>query len=153
MKGEPLLIIEDEVLLREELSRHFLREGWEVAAASDLEQARAILESGSLDPLVVLSDLSLPDGSGLDLLEARRAHGDAAAWIFLTGYGTVPDSVRALKLGAHDFLEKPVPLERLELTVHGAARGAQAIRALRERSDTVHRRYTLDAFVGSSPAA
>jgi two-component system response regulator AtoC len=153
MKGEPLLIIEDEALLREELVRHFRREGWEVAAATDLDQARTILESEALNPLVVLSDLSLPDGSGLDLLEARRAQGDAAEWVFLTGYGTVPDSVRALRLGAHDFLQKPVALERLELVIHGAARGARAQRALRERSDTGHRRYTLDAFVGGSPAA
>ncbi|NJD18237.1 MAG: sigma-54-dependent Fis family transcriptional regulator, partial [Gemmatimonadetes bacterium] len=153
MSADPLLIIEDEALFREELARHFRREGWEVALAEDVARARAILESGALDPLVVLSDLSLPDGSGLDLLEERRSRGDTAEWVFLTGYGTVPDSVRALRLGAHDFLQKPVPLERLDLVVHGAARGARAQRSLRERAGAGQRRYTPDAFLGGSAAA
>jgi two-component system response regulator AtoC len=71
----------------------------------------------------------------------------------LTGYGTVPDSVRALRLGAHDFLQKPVSLERLELVVNGAARGARAQRILRERSDTGQRRYPPEAFLGQSAEA
>lgn len=153
MSADPLLIIEDERLLGEELGRHFRREGWEVVLATDLASARAVFESGELGPLVVLSDLSLPDGNGLDLLEERRAAGDAAEWVFLTGYGTVPDSVRALRLGAFDFLQKPVPLERLELVVHGAARGARAQRALRERAGVGQRRYTPDAFLGGSAPA
>jgi two-component system, NtrC family, response regulator AtoC len=153
MSADPLLIIEDEALFREELARHFRREGWEVVLAGDLGSARNILDSGSLDPLVVLSDLSLPDGSGLDFLEERRGNGDAAEWVFLTGYGTVPDSVRALRLGAHDFLQKPVALERLELVVNGAARGARAQRTLREHAGAGQRRYTPEAFLGGSVPA
>ncbi|HZD04359.1 MAG TPA: response regulator, partial [Longimicrobiales bacterium] len=100
MKSESLLVIEDEAVLAEELVRHFQRGGWETALAADLATARKILRSGTLEPLVVLSDLSLPDGNGLDLLEEVRSSGeDDAEWIFLTGYGTIPDSVRALRLG------------------------------------------------------
>ena len=155
MKPESLLLIEDEPVLAQELVRHFKRGGWETAHAPDLAKARAILRSGTLEPLVVLSDLSLPDGSGLDLLEEVRGAdgGGAAEWIFLTGFGTIPDSVRALRLGAYDFLEKPCPMDRLELVVSGAARSAQAQRRLSDQATARNRRYGPEAFLGESAAA
>ena len=79
-----------------------------------------------VDPLVVLTDMSLPDGNALDLLEESREKRTPGEWVFLTGYGSVPDSVRALRLGAFDFLEKPCELERLDMVVAGAARSARA---------------------------
>lgn len=153
MSAEVLMVVEDERLFREELARHFRQEGWQVVVAEDLAEARRQLDVESVEPLVVLSDLSLPDGSGLDLLEERRSAGDSAEWLFLTGYGTVPDSVRAMTLGAFDFLEKPVPLERLELVVQGAARASRAHRMLREQQSRAYQKYSLDAFVGSSKSA
>lgn len=153
MKPGPLLVIEDESVLAEELVRHFTRTGWETVLAATLDEARGVLRSGHLDPLVVLSDLSLPDGSGLDLMEEWQEEGVRdAEWIFLTGFGTIPDSVRALRLGAFDFLEKPCPMDRLELVVSGAARSAAAQRRL---SDQVrrNRRYAPEAFLGTSAAA
>jgi hypothetical protein len=79
---EALLIIEDEVLLGAELQRRYQRSGWHVPWAKTLQQAkRALLEQG-LEPLVVLSDMSLPDGNALDLLEELRGRGAAGEWIF-----------------------------------------------------------------------
>lgn len=153
MSADAILIIEDETLLREEMARHFRRTGYEVILATGIAEARRLLEGGDVDPLVVLSDLSLPDGSGLDLLEERRGLDDRSEWVFLTGYGTVPDSVRALRLGAYDFLQKPLTLERLDLVVTGAARGARAQRTLREQHTRSQGRYAPDAFLGRSRAA
>ncbi len=150
---ETLLLIEDEPLLSTELQRHFRRAGWEVAAASTLEQAQRALVEQDLQPLVVVSDMSLPDGNALDLLESTRSRTGSGEWLFLTGYGGVADSVRALRLGAYDFLEKPCDLERLDLVVAGAARSAQARRQLNERAAAENRRYAPEAFVGTSTAA
>jgi DNA-binding NtrC family response regulator len=97
--------------------------------------------------------MSLPDGNALDLLEATRSQAMSGEWLFLTGYGGVADSVRALRLGAFDFLEKPCELERLDLVVAGAARSARAQRQLREHADAENRRYAPAAFVGRSDAA
>lgn len=143
-----LLIIEDEPLLGEELVRHFQHLGWEVWLAKDLAKARQLLE-GRLEPLVVLSDLSLPDGNALDLLEGigRRA----SEWIFLTGYGSVPDSVRALRLGAYDFLEKPCDPNRLQLVLEAAARSARAQRRLAFEAAQLNLRFSPQALVGDSP--
>jgi DNA-binding NtrC family response regulator len=106
-----------------------------------------------IDPLLVLSDMSLPDGNALDLFEELSGSPACGEWLFLTGYGTVVDSVRALKLGAYDFLEKPCDLERLDLIVASAMRGARAQRRLREITENENRRYSIGAFVGHGDKA
>lgn len=150
---DTLLIIEDEKLFAAELARHYRKSRWDVVVAEDLSEARRLLLEDRLDPLIVLSDMSLPDGDALDLLEQVRAQGLGGEWLFLTGYGTIADSVRALKLGAYDFLQKPCEVERLDVVVEGLARSARAQRRLREISDDENRRYGIDAFVGRSAAA
>jgi DNA-binding NtrC family response regulator len=89
----------------------------------------------------------------MDLLERVRAKGLPGEWIFITAYGGVPESVRALKLGAFDFLEKPCEPERLHLVLTGAARSARAQRRLRDEEQVRGSRYTPAAFVGQSAAA
>jgi DNA-binding NtrC family response regulator len=96
--------------------------------------------------------MSLPDGNALDLLEQVRGRALDSEWLFLTGYGGVADSVRALRLGAYDFLEKPCDLDRLDLVVGSAARGARVHRQLREQVAEQNRRYALSTFVGTSAA-
>jgi two-component system response regulator AtoC len=151
---DTILIVEDEELLADETAAYFRGRHWEVHVARTAADAREVLLAGTLLPLVVLSDLSLPDGSGLDLMEEVRAAGvTEGEWVFLTGYGTVPDTVRALRLGAFDFLEKPYPIGRLELVVSGAARAARAQRQVYVANRKGHTRYPPDAFVGSSRGA
>ncbi|MGD9762126.1 MAG: sigma-54-dependent transcriptional regulator [Candidatus Binatia bacterium] len=151
--ADTLLLIEDESLLGNELARHFRRGGWEVVLATDLAAARRALIDDDLAPLIVVSDMQLPDGNALDLLaDVRDRHG-AGEWIFLTGYGSVADSVRALRLGAYDFLEKPCDQQRLDLIVAGAARSARAQRQLAEAARQQHQSSSIAAFAGRSPAA
>jgi len=151
--SDTLLLIEDEALLRGELARHFQREGFEVLTAGTLAEAKRLLVQDEAQPLVVISDMSLPDGNALDLLDAMRSEAKNGEWLFLTAYGGVADSVRALRLGAYDFLEKPCDLDRLNLVVNGAVRSARAQRQLREHAAAENRRFTPAAFVGRSEAA
>jgi len=151
--AKTLLIIEDEYMLGAELKRHFRRDGWRVTLADTLGAARRELLDKGLLPPVVLSDMNLPDGNALDLLEEVCEEKAGGEWIFLTGYGSVADSVRALRLGAYDFLEKPVDFERLDLVVNGAARSATAQRRLRDQMAAGHSRFTPEGFVGRSSAA
>jgi len=150
--ADTLLIIEDESLLGNELKRHYGRAGWEVLLARSCAEAKRLLLEQGFEPLVVLTDMSLPDGNALDLLESIREH-VTGEWLVLTGYGSVADSVRALRLGAFEFLEKPCPTERLDLVVAGAARSARAHRRLREQSAPQVARYRPEAFGGRSAAA
>jgi two-component system response regulator AtoC len=151
--ADRLLLIEDEELFGNEIARHYQRRGWEVCLATSLADAEESLIKSEFGPLVVLSDMTLPDGNALDLLEKSCSEDHCVEWIFLTGYGSVPDSVRALRLGAFDFLEKPCELDRLNLVVSGAARSARAHRRLRDERSDRGSRFTPDAFLGRSPAA
>ncbi len=151
--GKTLLIIEDEALLGDELSRYFNRQGYRVELATTIKQARHKLLIQKLEPLVVISDMNLPDGNGLDLLAEVRALPGVAEWLFLTAYGSVPESVRALQLGAYDFLEKPCDLERLDLVVASAQRSALAQRRLQQQHSVQTQCYSIDAFIGSSHQA
>ncbi|ATG91043.1 sigma-54-dependent transcriptional regulator [Methylomonas koyamae] len=148
--NDTILIIEDEVLLGTELQRYYARLGFEALWAADCGQARAILYNPDLRPALILSDLSLPDGSGLDLLEETRGSLTDCEWVFLTGYGDVPDSVRALRLGAFDFLIKPCVQEQLDMVVRSALRSAQAQRRILTDSVNAGKRYAPETFLGNS---
>ncbi len=150
---ETLLIIEDEKLLGTELSRHYRAQGWDVVLADSLEKAKTLLLKNRLEPLLILSDMNLPDGNALDFMEAIKKQVSYAEWLFLTGYGSVPDSVRALRLGAYDFLEKPCDLERLDLVVTSATRSASMQRRVIDQTKQGHRRYSPDAYLGHSQQA
>jgi DNA-binding NtrC family response regulator len=151
--SETLLIIEDEELLGSELARFFSKRGWEATVAKSIQQAETHLSKQDIDPLVVLSDMNLPDGNALDLLERIKGKIGSSEWVFLTGYGSVADSVRAVRLGAYDFVEKPCELERLNLVVEGAARSARAQRRLQHQSTIQNSRHTVDALIGKSQVA
>ena len=148
-----LLIIEDEPLLGQELSRHYGKAGWEVELARDLAEARTLLTERQLDPLLILSDMNLPDGNALDLMEELQSRLPRCEWLFLTGYGSVQESVRALRLGAYEFLEKPCEMARLDLVIASATRGILAQRRLLEQAELGHRKYSPEAYVGKSLAA
>ncbi|MGH8547290.1 MAG: sigma-54-dependent transcriptional regulator [Methylococcales bacterium] len=147
-----LLIIEDEALLGQELVRHYQNADYVVEWADSLAKARDILLDQCFDPNLILSDMNLPDGNALDFMEQVHTKVASAQWLFLTGYGAIPDSVRALRLGAYDFLEKPCDLDHLDLIVRNAARSAKAQRQLLDQVENQHRRYTVEAFAGHSKA-
>ena len=150
---ETLLIIEDEKLLGSELSVHYRQLDWEVILAVNLADAKNWLLNNNLDPLLIISDMNLPDGNALDFMEIMKKKTLYTEWLFLTGYGSVPDSVRALRLGAYDFLEKPCDLERLDLVVASAARSASIQRRLLDQTKQGYRRYSPEAYIGSSSQA
>ncbi len=152
MMTNTLMIIEDEALLGAELARYFKKADWEVSVVESLQQAETRLREQQFDPLVVLSDMNLPDGNALDLLEKLKPEIDSSEWVFLTGYGSVADSVRAVRLGAYDFIEKPCSLDRLNLLVEGAARSARAQRRLQQQTAVRNSQYSIDSLIGSSPA-
>ena len=150
---ETLLIIEDEKLLGSELQRHYRGLDYEVVWAQTYADAENKLVTGSIDPLVILSDLNLPDGNGLDLLESFTHRLPGSEWVFLTGYGDVPDSVRALQLGAFDFLTKPCPQQQLDMTVHSALRSARAQRRVLNEISDASEQFAVERFLGSSVIA
>ncbi len=99
-----ILIIDDEDKLRNLLSRIIRLEGFNVREASDLKAARKILEKDSPD--VILCDVKLPDGNGVDFVFETRAKHPSIEIILLTAYGNIADGVQAMKNGAFDYITK-----------------------------------------------
>ncbi|MEM7678266.1 MAG: sigma-54 dependent transcriptional regulator, partial [Myxococcota bacterium] len=110
-----ILVLDDEPNILISLSRALELEDYQVVTARNVAEARHQLASASPD--VCLFDVKLPDGDGLSLLEAMGDDGDRPPVIVMSGHGTIDDAVRALQLGAVDYLEKPIGQERLLLTV------------------------------------
>jgi DNA-binding NtrC family response regulator len=106
-----LLIVEDRDSLRRMLERALGAEGYRVESAADGEEGVRRVADAAYD--LVLTDLKLPGRSGLEVLAASRAAQPDTPVVVLTGYGTVAAAVEAMKLGAHDFLEKPVEIDDL----------------------------------------
>ncbi|HXT19255.1 MAG TPA: sigma-54 dependent transcriptional regulator, partial [Thermoanaerobaculia bacterium] len=109
--GARLLVVEDRESLRRMLERALGGEGHHVDVAADEAAALAALGAARYD--LVLTDLMLPAGSGLAVVEACRALSPPVPVVVMTAYGTVATAVQAMKLGAADFLEKPVELDDL----------------------------------------
>jgi DNA-binding NtrC family response regulator len=150
---QTMTIIEDERLLGTELKRRFEREGWQVTLAETLADARHLIIELGHSPGIVLSDMNLPDGNGLDFLEEVRAAGGLSEWIFLSGYGTRRDIERAAELGALDFLAKPIDYHKLDLTLAAASRGARARQRLADSTENEARKFSPEALIGVSAAA
>ena len=133
-----VLLIEDEKLLRWALEQQLVRAGHRVDVAPDLATAGDRLAAHQPD--VVLLDLGLPDGHGLDFYEANRERLEGSVVIVMTALGAVGEAVRAMKLGALDFLTKPVDQAELvaqvdrSLAVRGEQLEALAARQSREKS-------------------
>ena len=110
-----ILILDDEPNILVSLSRALELEGYQVVSARNVAEARHQLTS--VRPDLCLFDVKLPDGDGLSLLETLKDDADRPPVIVMSGHGTIDDAVRALQLGAVDYLEKPIGQDRLLLTV------------------------------------
>jgi DNA-binding NtrC family response regulator len=151
-----ILLVEDRDSLRRLLARALADDGYEVAAAATGGDAVRLLGERPFD--LVLTDLKLPDRSGLEVLAASRQAQPRVPVVVLTGYGSIGAAVEAMKLGAHDFLEKPLELPDLARLVAkaigaeggdgGASAGADA--AL-ESDDGVFQPAGAPAIVGRHP--
>lgn len=106
-----VLLVDDEPRYRELYARVLRSTGVEVLQASNAEEARQRIERAS--PAMVISDIRMPGGSGLELLEQTRASGNELPFLLVTAFADVRDAVSALKLGAVDYLAKPVDLSEL----------------------------------------
>ncbi len=115
-----VLIVDDEPDIRELLSITLSRMELEPKTASDVASAQKLLRGGHFD--LCLTDMSLPDGNGLDLVEWIQSNAPTVPVAVITAHGNVESAVRALKLGAFDFVSKPLDLAGLRKLVSSAIR-------------------------------
>lgn len=149
-----VLLVDDEPGIRTALTAHFLREGWQVFAASGVRDAERRLAGRVFD--LVVTDVRMPDGDGAELMRTVQRLSPETPVVLLTAYGTVPDAVEAMRGGAADYLTKPVAWNQLRAA-------AERLMTRRDHSDQGNNAepacVTADApatmhggIVGQSPA-
>jgi two-component system response regulator PilR (NtrC family) len=118
-----ILVIDDEPDLRTLYELTLLREGYQVEAAATIQEAWELLNARRFD--LVITDMRLPDGSGIDLLKGVRAQQRRERCVVITAYGSAENAVESLKAGAFDYLTKPVDLKQYRAVVAAAALGSR----------------------------
>ncbi len=145
-----VMLAEDRSSLRQALSETLRRAGFEVAEAADGRAAMELVEAGGYD--LALFDLKMPVMSGLDLLKASRARWPLTPAILLTAYGSVEVAVEAMKVGAADFLPKPVDPEHLLAVVRRTLEAGRDTRVKEALATDLSRSPAFQEIVGESPA-
>jgi two-component system response regulator RegA len=109
--SQVVLVIDDEEVFRQRLCRALRERGWEAHEANGGPETMEIART--ISPDLVLLDLKMPQTSGLDLIEGIKALDSTTTLIILTGYGSIPTAMQALKLGADHYLSKPVDADQI----------------------------------------
>lgn len=144
------LIVEDDDGLRSSLKKSFQRRHHEVLEASTVADANRLLSERKID--LLLLDMRLPDGTGLDVAAKVRDLDEEIVIIMMTAYPEVKTAVRAMKEGAQDFIIKPFELEELHLTVERAIEGRELRRKVRHLEHERQLRQDTDGILGESRA-
>ena len=147
MESLRVLVVDDEASVRESL-RLILKQRAEVTLAVSGEAALTALAAQAFD--VVLLDILMPGMDGLELLEQVRAQARAPQVIMLTATKTVKTAVRAMKLGAFDYVTKPFDIDELIVLVERAAQSSALLREVTALRQEVGQRYRFDNVIGRS---
>lgn len=143
-----VLIVDDEPDIRELLEITLGRMSLETASAEDLKSARAALASQTFN--LCLTDMRLPDGDGIELVEHIQTDFNQIPVAVITAHGSTETAIKALKAGAFDFVSKPVDLQKLRDLVHSALRLSDEAAPENAQSDDV-RGEVISTITGTSP--
>jgi len=150
MPSESILVVDDTPEIRENMAEILSSDGFSVDVARDGEEAIEILAQRHYD--VVLTDLSMPRRSGLDVLRVLNEQGEDTVCILITGFGTIQAAVEAMRLGAFDFLTKPVKSDELRVVIDKALETRSLRRENKTLRQELRKALGFDRIVGKSPA-
>jgi two-component system, NtrC family, response regulator PilR len=143
-----LLVVDDEASLRDFLSIVFEEAGWHVDAAGSVAEARVAM--ARQEPDVVLCDLMLPDGSGIDLLKDIKAQNPSIGVVMITAHTSTQSAVEALKAGALDYIAKPFDIEELKIVVRKAVERKELEDENIHLRSALEERFTFSNILGKS---
>ncbi len=141
-----VLIVDDERMVLDTLSEWLRSDGHNIVGAGSTEEALLELERSSFD--VLITDMILADGDGLDLIRKVNEHWPDMPAVAMSGYGTVESATHAIKAGAFEFLSKPVRVDAIRQVVRRAIEQQGLLRAKRSLRRVLDTPYNLDAVVG-----
>jgi two-component system NtrC family response regulator len=143
-----ILIVDDEDKLRNLLARIIKLEGYNVKEAADLKTARKLLDKESPD--IVLCDVKLPDGNGVDFVHELKTRFPATEMILLTAYGNIADGVQAMKNGAFDYITKGDDNEKIIPLLNRAIEKIRLQKRVVQLETRFKKNYDFDNILGES---
>jgi DNA-binding NtrC family response regulator len=146
-----VLVVEDDAAMRDLLVEELSEAGFRVEAAPGGRAGVERVRQGGID--VVVSDLRMPDLDGFDLLRDIKAAGsDSPHVVVITAFGSIDTAIKAVKLGAYDYITKPFEIEALGLAIEKALSERGLRKEIARLRREVARPYTLENVIGRSPA-
>ena len=145
-----VLVVDDDDQIAKTLNMALTSWNYECAEAGSIAEARASIKSE--DPQVVLLDIALPDGSGLDLLREIKDERPETIVIMVTGNVDVQSTIEAMRGGAHDFIGKPIHLEELRVTLRNSVETGRLRRQVKHIRRQKAEKFSFGQIIGKSPA-
>ncbi len=143
-----LLVVDDEESIREFLEIMLKKEGYEVTCAEDGAKAKDLLAKKTFD--MVISDLQMPNVTGIELLKfVKEAYPDLV-FMLITAFGTTESAVEAMKMGAYDYLTKPFKIDEVRLNIQNALRTKNLEVENRVLKKELTKEYSFQNLVGNS---
>lgn len=145
-----ILVVDDEPSIREFLEIMLQREGYVVKTVDSGPAALSALKASAYD--VVVTDISMPDMTGIELMgRLKQLHSEAAV-IVMTAHGSTESAVEAMKLGATDYLTKPFQLDEMKIAIQSAIRSVALERENRQLRTELGKSFSVGNIIGNSPA-
>jgi two-component system response regulator PilR (NtrC family) len=143
-----LLIVDDEQSLLDFLTLLFEDQPYEVTPAASVAEARERIEEGSFD--LVLCDIHMPDGDGIELLREIKEQHASTSVIMMTAYTSTESAIEAMKAGAYDYVSKPFDVEELKVLVQKALEKTQLVAQNVHLQRELEQKYTFANIIGKS---
>lgn len=145
-----LLIVDDEASMCEFLEIILQKNGYQVSSRQSARAAIKDLETGTFD--LVISDINMPEMSGLELLQLIKEKSPSTEVIMITAYASTDTAIQAMKRGAYDYIIKPFNNDEILLTIEKALKNSQLQRENRRLQQELEKRYGFGNLIGKSPA-
>jgi two-component system NtrC family response regulator len=150
MNAARILVVDDDENLRWVLKTQLEDMGYAVSAAANGEEAFADIEEDA--PALILTDLKMPEVSGMDLLDRVRSEWPEIPVVIITAFATVQSAVQAMRAGAYDYLTKPIDFDELAVVVSRALEHYRLIAEVRALRASLDRKYGFESIIGHSEA-
>ena len=148
MKDYSILIVDDEDAQRSVLKGYLEKKGYKIFSASSGTEGIQTAQNNLID--IVLSDFKMPDKTGIEVLEQVKKINPEISFVILTAYGTIEDAVKAMRLGAFDYISKPVDLDELDLMIERIIEHKNLKSEIQILKNQLKEKFKIDSFISHS---
>ena len=148
MRNESIILVDDSPDILTNFSEYLVEKGWEVDTTLEGAASISMMEKKQYD--IVITDLKMPGIDGMDILKYVKENSPESICIILTGYGTIKNAVEAIKLGAFDYLTKPVKLDEILISIERALEHRNLKRENINLKNQLKKKYRFENIIGDN---